>query len=117
MNKALGKTVVYSLAYLGIAVACVIQWNGTNPRARLDWFAGGYFLLRFAGSLYSIVSSLGAFRSSSLRQEWWGANSDSAQQRWVMLLMALDLMVFLDYGHWRLTPWLAHPALQMADLD
>ena len=33
-----------------------------------------------------------------------------------MLLMALDLVVFLDYGHWRLAPWLAHPALQAIGL-
>jgi protein-S-isoprenylcysteine O-methyltransferase Ste14 len=33
-----------------------------------------------------------------------------------MLLMALDLVVFLDYGHWRVTPWMARPALQIAGL-
>jgi protein-S-isoprenylcysteine O-methyltransferase Ste14 len=30
-----------------------------------------------------------------------------------MVLMALDLLVFLDYGHWQLSPRLAHPALQI----
>ena len=33
-----------------------------------------------------------------------------------MLLMALDLLVFLDYGHWRFTPWLEKPALQATGL-
>jgi protein-S-isoprenylcysteine O-methyltransferase Ste14 len=33
-----------------------------------------------------------------------------------MFLMALDLLVFLDYGHWQRTPWLARPALQASGL-
>jgi protein-S-isoprenylcysteine O-methyltransferase len=33
-----------------------------------------------------------------------------------MFLMALDLVVFLDYGHWRLTPWLVRPELQAVGL-
>jgi protein-S-isoprenylcysteine O-methyltransferase Ste14 len=110
--KQFSKTLACSLAYLGVAVACLIQWNRSNPWLRLDWFATFYFALRLVGSLHSIVSSLGVFRSRSLRQEWWALNSDPAGPRWVMLLMALDLLVFLDYGHWRLVPWLAQPVLQ-----
>jgi protein-S-isoprenylcysteine O-methyltransferase Ste14 len=33
-----------------------------------------------------------------------------------MLLMALDLVVFLDYGHWRVVPSLVRPSLQIAGL-
>src|SRR5580704_6306165 len=51
-------------------------------------------------------------RSRPLRQEWWALNSDPTGPRWVMFLMALDLFVFLDYGHWRFAPWLVRPALQ-----
>lgn len=116
MRRIFGKTLVCSLAYLSVAIACVIQWNSPQPWARLDWFAGTYFALRLAGSLHSIASSLGAFRSSTLRQEWWALNSDPAGPQWVMVLMALDLVVFLDYGHWRFTPWLAHPTLQIAGI-
>lgn len=112
MKRMLGKTLVCSLAYLGVAVACLVQWNGPHPWARIDWFAGTYFALRLAGSLHSIISSLGVFRSGSLRQEWWALDSDPAGPKWVMVLMALDLVVFLDYGHWRLTPWLVSPPLQ-----
>jgi protein-S-isoprenylcysteine O-methyltransferase Ste14 len=68
------------------------------------------------GSLHSIVSSLGVFRSRPLRQEWWALNSDPAGPQWVMLLMVLDLVVFLDYGHWRFTAWLAQPAPQAIGL-
>jgi len=116
MKKILWKTLACSLAYLGVAVACLIQWNGPNPWLRVDWFAGSYFTLRLVGSLHSIVSSLGVFRSKPLRQEWWALNSDPAGPQWVMLLMALDLVVFLDYGHWRFTPWLARPAFQAVGL-
>jgi protein-S-isoprenylcysteine O-methyltransferase Ste14 len=114
MKRILGQTLVCSLAYLGLAVACLVQWNTAEPWTRIDWFAGTYFVLRLAGSLHSIISSVGVFRSGALRQEWWALNSDPAGPHWVMVLMALDLTVFLDYGHWRLTPWLAHPALQTA---
>src|ERR1700756_2106059 len=103
MKKTLWKTLAYSFAYLGVAVACLVQWRGANPLIRVDWFAGSYFLLRFVGSLHSIVSSLGAFRSQPVRQGWGGLNSDPAGPRWVIVLMALDLLVFLDYGHWRTT--------------
>jgi protein-S-isoprenylcysteine O-methyltransferase Ste14 len=107
------KTLAYSLAYLVVAAACLVQWNGPDRWLRVDWFAGSYFALRLTGSLHSIASSLGAFRSQPLRQEWWGASSDRAGSQWVMVLMGLDLLVFLDYGHWHLgSRGLAHPALQ-----
>jgi protein-S-isoprenylcysteine O-methyltransferase Ste14 len=116
MRQILWKTVTGSLAYLGIAVACLIQWNRSTPWLRLDWFAGGYFALRLIGSLHSIVSSLGAFRSRPLREEWWALNSAPAGSRWVMFLMGLDLLVFLDYGHSRFSPSLEQPALQAVGL-
>jgi protein-S-isoprenylcysteine O-methyltransferase Ste14 len=112
MRQILGKTLACSLSYLGVAVACLIQWHAPSPWHRVDWFAASYFILRFVGSFHSIVSSLGAFRSRPLRQEWWALNSDPGGPLWVMVLMALDLLVFLDYGHWQLSPRLAQPALQ-----
>ena len=112
MKKALSKTLVGSLGYLAIAVACFVQWHGDHFSLRIDRFAGIYFGLRLFGALHSITSSLGAFRSKPLRQEWWALDSDPEGPQWVMLLMALDLLVFFDYGHWRLTPWIIRPAIQ-----
>ena len=112
MTRMLGKTLVCSLAYLGVAIACLVQWDSPHPWARFGWLAGTYFTLRLAGSVHSIISSLGVFRSGTLRQEWWALNSDPAGPQWVMVLMALDLLVFLDYGHWKFMPWLARPSLQ-----
>lgn len=114
--KAFGKTLACSLGYLAVALACLIQWTSPHPWTRIDWFTGSYFLLRFVGSLHSMISSLGAFRSKPLRQEWWALNSDPEGPQWVMALMALDLVVFLDYGHWRLSPALARPGLQASGL-
>jgi protein-S-isoprenylcysteine O-methyltransferase Ste14 len=112
VRQTLWKTLTCSLAYLGVAVACLIQWNSSDPWLRVDWLAGSYFALRLVGSLHSIISSLGVFRSRPLRREWWALNSDPAGPQWVMFLMVLDLVVFLDYGQWRFTPWLAHAATQ-----
>jgi protein-S-isoprenylcysteine O-methyltransferase Ste14 len=108
------KTLACSLGYLLLAMACLVQLHGPFPWKRFDWFAGVYFSLRFVGSLHSILSSLGVFRSKPLRQEWWALNSDPTGPQWVMLLMALDLTVFFDYGHWQLTPRLLQPEMQIA---
>jgi len=116
MNKAFWKTASASLGYLACAIACLIQWNSPNPLSRVDWFSGGYFFLRFVGSVHSIFSSLRAFRSESIREEWWALDSDPKGPRWVMVLMALDLAVFLDYGHWRVLPLLMRPTLQALGL-
>ena len=52
----------------------------------------------------------------SLRREWWGQTSNAAIVRWVILLMLGDLLVFLDYGHWRVVSSLDRPTLQAAGL-
>jgi hypothetical protein len=70
-----------------------------QPLASSGLFAGSYFALRLVGSLHSIASSAGAFCSRPLRQEWWGLKAHPAASQWVMFLMTLDLIVFLDYGH------------------
>jgi len=113
MRTMIWKTLASSLAYLGIAAACVIHWTAPNPWERFDWFAACYFGLRFVGSLHSIISSIAAFRFGSLRREWWALNSDPTGPRWVVVLMGLDLIVFFDYGHWQVATWLVRPALQI----
>lgn len=117
MKEILWKTLTGSVAYLAVAIGCLVQWSGSQPLLRVDWFAGAYFALRLAGSVHSIASSLSALRSRPVRQEWWALNSDPEGPRWVMVLMALDLLVFLDYGHWRFTPALERPVLQMIGLS
>lgn len=109
-------TAALSLAYLLLALACLIQWGTARQWARVDLFSGGYLGLRSFGALHSLVSSRRAFRSRWLRREWWGQTSSPAIVKWVILLMLGDLMVFLDYGHWRIVAVLEGPALQGAGL-
>jgi protein-S-isoprenylcysteine O-methyltransferase Ste14 len=116
MRHMFARVAACSVGYLVVAVACLIQWNSPHHWSRIDWFTGSYFGLRFLGSLHSMISSLGAFRSTATRQEWWALNSDPEGPRWVMVLMALDLLVFLDYGHWQLSPGLACQALQISGI-
>jgi protein-S-isoprenylcysteine O-methyltransferase len=100
------------MGYLALALACLIQWNGTTAWARVDVFAGTYLALRIAGAIHSILSSYGVFRSEAKMQEWWALSSDPNGPKVVALLMALDLLAFLDYGHWLLVPALKNPVLQ-----
>jgi protein-S-isoprenylcysteine O-methyltransferase Ste14 len=109
-------TVACSLGYLLVAFACLIGWGSPQPWLRLDYFSGGYLLLRLLSSIYSFSSSWGVFRSPPVMKQWWGLDSDPAGPRRVMVLMALDLIVFLDYGHGPLVPWLRQPVLQIVGL-
>lgn len=111
-----GVTAALSIAYLLFAFACLIQWGTTHPWSRVNLFSGGYFALRFLGTLHSLASSRRAFRSRSLTREWWGQTSNPTIVKWVILLMSGDLTVFLDYGHWHVASSLERPALQVLGL-
>jgi protein-S-isoprenylcysteine O-methyltransferase Ste14 len=78
----------------------------------VDLFSGGYLGLRFLGALYSLVSSRQAFKSKSLRREWWGQTSNPGIVKWAIILMLGDLLVFVDYGHWRILSSLERPEFQ-----
>lgn len=112
MQKAFWKTTIPSLLYLAMALACLIRWGASDPWSRVDVFSGGYLLLRLVGSVHSIFFNRRVFSSEETRREWWATASDPGWIKWVVLLMAADLIVFLDYGHWRLTPALERPWLQ-----
>jgi protein-S-isoprenylcysteine O-methyltransferase Ste14 len=112
MKTSFWATLTFSLGYLLLVLACLAQWRHYRPLWQLDYFSGGYLALRLLGSVYSLSSSRRAFYSCQVKKQWWALDSDPTGPRWVMVLMALDLAVFLDYGHFRFTPWLARPALQ-----
>lgn len=116
MKTSFWTTLACSLGYLLLAFACLIRWSPAHPSSGLDYLSGGYLVLRLLGSLYSLASSRTVFVSLPVKEQWWALDSDPAGPQWVMALMMLDLLVFLDYGHWRFTPWLAKPALQMVGL-
>jgi protein-S-isoprenylcysteine O-methyltransferase Ste14 len=116
MKTKLWITTACSLGYLVLALACLIRWRTTHPWLRLDYFSGGYLVLRLLGSVYSLSSSRKVFHSPPVMKQWWALDSDPVGPQWVMLLMGLDLVVFLDYGHWQLIPWLVHPVAQFLGL-
>jgi len=109
-------TYVYSLGYILLAGACLIRWGSPDPWLRFDLFSGGYLLLRTLGSVHSIFAGRSVFRSPQVMQEWWATNSDPGGIQRVMILMALDLTVFLDYAHWRAWTLLELPTLQSCGL-
>lgn len=115
MKKTFWVTLAFSLGYLVLALVCLVQ-AGAHPWSLVDRYSGGYLALRFLGSLHSLLSSRGVFRSKNVMREWWALDSDPAGPKWVMLLMGLDLAVFLEYGHWQILPGLAQPVLQSIGL-
>ena len=112
MGKTFVLTTLFSVGYLCLALACLINWGAPAPWSRIGFFAWGYITLRFLGTVHSLYSGRAAFRSQPLRREWWALTSEGGKPRWVALLMLLDLTVFLDYGHWHLLPALEHPTLE-----
>jgi protein-S-isoprenylcysteine O-methyltransferase len=116
MPQTFWITLAFSLGYLILALVCLVLPGTPHPWVRVDCFAGGYLALRFLGSIHSLVSSRGVFHSKPTMREWWALDSDPAGPKWVMFLMAADLTVFLDYGHWHLVPQLEHPLLQSLGL-
>lgn len=116
MKNSFWTTVSFSLGYLALALLCLLRWRSANPWLRVDQFSLGYLCLRALGSIHSLISSRHVFRSSTVKQEWWALNSDPSGPLWVMVLMAADLLVFIDYGHGPFLRLLVNPALQSIGL-
>jgi protein-S-isoprenylcysteine O-methyltransferase Ste14 len=116
MKKGFWITLTFSLGYLVLALACLVRWGNPHPWLRIDFFSGGYLALRFLGSIHSLVSSREVFDSKPVMREWWALESDHSAPPLVVFLMAADLAVFLDYGHWRLVPALEQTWLQSLGL-
>lgn len=112
MKKAFWLTVTSSLAYLVLALLCLVDWRSQERWRHVDLFSGLYLGLRLLGAVHSIVVSRGAFRSKEVMREWWGLGSDPKAIRRVVTLMLADLVVFVDYSHWHTLPLLRRPLLQ-----
>ncbi len=103
---------LFYLAYLLAALLCLRQWGSSDPWARIDLFSGGFFAIAplwMAESL-AFVRSVG--RTKEIRAEATGMTYDPGMSRAILFLSLLELLVFVDYGHWRLAPGLARPLLQ-----
>ena len=109
-------TCAYSVGYLLLAALCLGRWGTPGHWPRFDLYSGGYLLLRTLGSIHSLVASRRVFRSRQVLQEWWATNSDPGGIQRVVILMALDLAVLLDYAHWHLWIFLERPIPQACGL-
>jgi isoprenylcysteine carboxyl methyltransferase (ICMT) family protein YpbQ len=116
MKKSFWITLAFSLGYLVLALASLVLWGTSHPWQRVDIFSGGYLVLRFLGSIHSLVSSRLVFNSKPVMREWWALESDQPAPRMVVLLMLADLAVLFDYGHWQLVAKLQQPLLQSLGL-
>jgi len=116
MKQSFWLTLIFSLGYLVLALACLFAWEASNPWGHLDRYSGGYLFLRWVASLHSLISSRKVFRSKRVMREWWALDSDPAGPSWVMALMVSDLLVFLAYGRWHPLRVLEQPGFQGAGL-
>ncbi len=107
LTKAQWGTIVFSLVYFALALACL---------RRLDVFAGGFLGLMFLSVVYELIFGLPTLRSPEALREAVGMAYDRATLVVLPLLSVGDFLVFLDYGHWHLTPALREGVLQSVGL-
>lgn len=112
----LPASIIWAVAHLVLAALCLVRWDSANHWSRFDVFSGTYLIIKLLGSIQSIYSGRGAFRSETLRREWWGVSSDTNIVQTTQLLMLGDLLIFYDYGHWQTLHWLALPTIQLLGL-
>ena len=111
-TKAFWGTLLFSAGYLVAILACLWQWGSPRPWSRLDVFSGGFFALALLWMAGTMVLHSSFFRCPEVVQEVSGQNFDPKMLIWITALSLADLLIFLDYGHWRLAPPLENPALQ-----
>jgi protein-S-isoprenylcysteine O-methyltransferase Ste14 len=103
-------------AYQGIALCCLRHWGSATPWSDLDLFSGSFIALTALLLMYETPFKRGIFRSRETLREASGLSYDPATVVWGSALAVGDLSVFLDYGHWHLTPALRQPGLQITGL-
>ena len=114
--KAQLSFAIFALVYIAIMLLCLRQWHAPHPWSRLDRFSGGYILLSILWQLGSLRFMRMASRDKETGRELAGQTFDPELFRWITILAVLDLLAFVDYGHWHLCRALENPALQMFGL-
>jgi protein-S-isoprenylcysteine O-methyltransferase Ste14 len=107
---------LFAIGFLLLAVAGLHQWGSTSPWSRLDLFSGSYLLLAAV-----LVIQQGSFArqiafSKEKMEEAFGLNYDPGWMKRAYWLGLAELLIFIDYGHLRLTPFLERRPLQAAGI-
>ncbi len=117
LHRAYWVSTIFAFLSPLAALACLRQWGTPHPWSRLDVFSGGFIVVStLAVILVSFGFNRAVFRSMSILREAAGLNYDPRLVVGSSFLAALDMTLYLDYGHWRLVPSLARPPLQWAGL-
>jgi protein-S-isoprenylcysteine O-methyltransferase Ste14 len=104
------------LVYQITALLCLRHWRSATPWRDLDFFSASFFVLTAVLLAYHIRFNRGILESQEALREASGSTFDPATLRRGSMLAIADLSVFLDYGHWHLTPALRTPGLQITGL-
>jgi protein-S-isoprenylcysteine O-methyltransferase Ste14 len=115
-TTAFAVTSALVLTCFAAAAACLWQWGQPAGWARIDRFSGGALLV-YALILLQHVRLYSRLAFSRVpRKEVFGASYDPLMGLFNAVLLLGQLTVFLDYGHWHLTPRLERAGLQYAGL-
>lgn len=113
-GRSVGLKLLVPFAYPVVAFLCLRHW-GNAPWADLDFFAASFFVCTVALSLYEL-RFLRLFEARETLREASGLSYDPTTVKWATILTLGELTVFLDYGHWHLTPALRQSSLQIPGL-
>jgi protein-S-isoprenylcysteine O-methyltransferase Ste14 len=108
--------IFFFLIYLAVAIACLLQWGSPDHWSRVDFLSGGFLALSFLWMAETIRFNRAVGHAENIHHEASGMSYDPGMAKGITVLALGELLVFLDYGHWRLTPELAQPVLQSLGL-
>jgi protein-S-isoprenylcysteine O-methyltransferase Ste14 len=106
----------FKIGYLALALVCLIQWGKPSLWSRVDFFSGGYLLMRTLSLLRSMLNRSKVHLSRERQRERWGSTAAPGWVNWALALTIADLAVYLDYGHWHLVTSLKQPGAQSVGL-
>jgi len=104
------------LTCLVAAIACLWQWGEPAGWARIDRFSGSALLFYVLFVVQHVRFYRAILRARLDLEEAFGASYDPLMGLFNGVLLLGQLTVFMDYGHWHLTPWLERGSLQYAGL-
>ena len=115
-RRILGGAALFVGGFLGASIVCLYQWGGTAPWSRLDLFSGGYLFLAMVLVVQQGFFARSLAFSKEKMEEAFGLSYDPGWMKRAYWLGLAELLIFIDYGHFRLTPFLERRPLQAAGI-